>query len=187
MYRFFLQVRATQCQKRWSGGLVSFFKKEFFLPFFSVAMARRALVYLSIRNRCARSSRLHSAPQMAGQLAQLYHLLFAHLRRCVGASPRVWVSSHASTAARPVPVLGVFGIIYYIYHTYIFDFCFAYMAKRGSDLLIKTCMVLLHIAILLVRHTQRGCARFESQPCFRCWCRCWPITCAPSSLCRKKL
>lgn len=90
---------------------------------------------------------------------------------CVRACVSTWCGLLSVGAARPIPVLGVFGIIYYIYHVFVFEFsgergrrrwrekrrltfalfCAAqYIDRRGSDVGITVCLAVFHVLIALV-------------------------------------
>jgi hypothetical protein len=60
------------------------------------------------------------------------------------------ISLYRNYVLRPAPVVGVFGIIYYIYYAYMFDFATNYIARRGADWELRVCIVVFHGLILLV-------------------------------------
>jgi hypothetical protein len=71
-------------------------------------------------------------------------------RPCIASLLNAAIFACRTYVARPVPVVAVFGIIYYVYHAYVFLFAFNYIDAHGSDALIKACLIVFHLLIVLV-------------------------------------
>lgn len=97
-----------------------------------------------------------------------WRINFVRRRPTLGKALNWLIHCCRTYVARPVPVIAVFAIVYYIYHTYMFIFCSGYISLHGAlrsrllrirkwrlcttgaDALIKSFMVIFNLLIIMV-------------------------------------